>query len=285
VNPFLAPGRLTSGRRTYKGNRLVGGVAGSHHLDGSAGDYTGTTADALRAFFGSGAKIIPESDHLHVQGLPPGTFPYFGNQGVAGLANGVDTTAPKGAMPVAARLKPRTLADIAKPDMGAMPVGLNAQPMQAGTLAQLAGGLPQGDIPEKKSGVNLGQIAGILGDALMAYGGMQPQFGPMMAREREQESDRTFDREKFNAQLEAQRNKAMEPPQFVQNLQAWMQLPEPLKQQYIQYQDITNPIAISTPQGTQRVPRSMGGPTPGAVEDGYTFIGGDPADPQNWKAN
>jgi hypothetical protein len=77
----------------------------------------------------------------------------------------------------------------------------------------------------------------------------------------------------------------MEPPQFVQNLQAWMQLPEPLKQQYIQYQDITNPIAISTPMGTQRVPRSMGGPTPGAVEDGYTFLGGDPADPQNWKAN
>ena len=45
-------GRLgfTSGRRTFKGNRLVGGVANSDHLDGSAGDFT-ASPQALRARF------------------------------------------------------------------------------------------------------------------------------------------------------------------------------------------------------------------------------------------
>lgn len=284
MNPLQAPGRLTSGRRTYRGNRLVGGVSDSHHLDGSAGDYVGTNASALKEFFGPGVQIIPEADHLHVQGLPAGTFPYYGNQGIAGLVNGVDTTAPKGTA-VAPR-KPRTLADIGKPDLNA-PAPLSLAPQPAMSLGQLAmPDMPQGQIPQRsKTKQTLGTIAGIIGDALMAYGGMQPQFGPNLAHQQDEERQQDYDREKFNAQLEAQRQKALEPPQFVQNLQAWMQLPDELKRQYINYQDITNPIAISTPQGTQRVPRSMGGPTPGAVEDGYTFIGGDPADPKNWKAN
>jgi hypothetical protein len=290
MNPFLAPGRLTSGRRTHKGNRLVGGVANSRHLDGSAGDYTGTTADALRAFFGNGAKIIPESDHLHVQGLPPGTFPYFGNKGVAGLANGVDTTAPKGALPVPA--KPRTLADIAKPDMGAMPVGLNAQPMapQAGTLADLANGLPQGKVPGHKGifkGNDLAAIAGILGDALMAYGGLQPQFGPRMARQESEEADRAFDREKFNATLEAKRQEAMAPPQWLEDAMLYNRLPEPQKEMVGAYRDVVNPI-VADVQGEDGsvirriMPRKLA-PKAGTVEQGYMFMGGDPADPANWR--
>jgi hypothetical protein len=144
--------------------------------------------------------------------------------------------------------------------------------------------LPQGDIPQKKSSkFNLANIAGILGDALMAYGGMQPQFGPGIARQREQEADRGFDREKLNAQLEMQRQKALEPPQFIQNLQAYMTMPDEAKRQYLSYLDATNPIAVSGPQGTQRVPRSLG-PKPGTVEDGYVFLGGDPADQSNWRA-
>jgi hypothetical protein len=100
-------------------------------------------------------------------------------------------------------------------------------------------------------------------------------------RQRQDAEDKQA-RERLAAQIEAKRQEAMQPPQFVQNLQAWMQLPDQLKRQYAQYQDIVNPIAVSGPQGTQRVPRTVG-PQPGSVEDGYVFLGGDPADKNNWR--
>jgi hypothetical protein len=133
--------------------------------------------------------------------------------------------------------------------------------------------MPQGAIPEKQhSKLNFGNIAGVLGDALMAYGGMQPQFAPALRAQQERDQEMAFDREKLNAQLEMQRQKALEPPQFVQNLQAYLAMTPEQKRSLLQYEDATNPINVSTPQGTQNVARTTTKQVNGKT---YYNIGGE----------
>lgn len=87
--PRLKYGTMTSGRRTPEGNRIVGGVPNSWHVDGNAVDYDGPDLNALlgevRQKF-PGAKAFIHNGHVHTQDRRI-RAPYFGKRGTTGLRN------------------------------------------------------------------------------------------------------------------------------------------------------------------------------------------------------
>ncbi len=78
---------MTSGRRTEEGNRIVGGVPDSAHLDASAVDYDGPDLNALlreaRQLPGV-RKAFIHKGHVHVEG-EGWNAPYYGARGTTGL--------------------------------------------------------------------------------------------------------------------------------------------------------------------------------------------------------
>lgn len=279
---------FTSGRRTYRGNRLVGGVTNSGHLTGTAADFTAPLS-VLQARF-PGHHILDEGDHRHVSGLSD--VPYYGRQGIAGLVNGVDTTAHQGAGMLQPRKARPNLAAMSQVVGGIDPLGpMSAIPQPA--MAQAPQMPPQEAPPvpmqPHRPKLNGAAIAGILGDALAAYGGQRGVFAPMMADQRHEEAEDNRFQQRLAAEIEERRRRAMEPPQEFQTADYFNQLPPEARQRFLSARDAISPIVadIAQPDGSVRrsiIPRGqMSGPQPGVVEDGYVFVGGDPADPNNWR--
>lgn len=199
---------FTSGRRTPLGNRLVGGVPDSGHLDGTAGDFTASEA-VLRAFFGPNVRILDEGDHRHVSGLSG--VPYHGARGTAGLNE--QKGAPQAMMP----------------QQNVPPVFSGGLPMQDGPI----GVASQGSLADliQMSPVNIGapqighrpgffqrgglgsHLLGSLGDAISQHYGGQATYAPAMAQQREMEQRA----EEHRQRVAEQRAERMNTPYRFQN--------------------------------------------------------------------
>jgi len=277
-SPYAAASLLGAIQNLYPQARVTSGYRGpnnpltlrnpsSFHARGTPDDpravdvapIPGVTFDQYKAAVGAKVPIAQAFDEA-THPFPWTTGPNWH------LATG---QAPKMA---ALPKKPRTLADIAAPSMGLMPVQLGQQThppaaapfypptQQPMTLADLsANDYPQGGIPQKKhSPFTAGNVLGVLGDALMAYGGLQPQFGPGLRKQQEDDKQMAFDREKLNAELEIQRQKALEPPAEVQTASYWDHLRRTDPAQFVQMMttmDAYSPKTSIGPQGEQIVPR------------------------------
>jgi hypothetical protein len=195
---------LTSGRRTPLGNRLVGGVANSDHLSGTAADFTASEA-ALRAFFGPNVRILDEGDHRHVSGLSD--VPYFGARGTAGLNE-------QGSQPMMPQQNVPPVFSGGLP-MQDEPIGVSSQ----GSLADLMQAPPvQLNTPQinhKPGAFDKGGkgwvIAGIIADAIAGGFGGRGGFAPTYLATQEAEREQEERAQMFREKVAAERAERMQP--------------------------------------------------------------------------
>jgi hypothetical protein len=151
-----------------------------------------------------------------------------------------------------------------------MNVGVVGDPApQPRTLADLA--MPDTALKGKKGplGLSKEQWAAMLAaasDAFYRMSGSQSNNLGAFEQGQQQAQAQQFDREKWAQELEMQRQKAMEPPQWLQDAMLYQRLPAPQRNAVLQYEDATHPIFTATPQGTQ-LNRRYNGPPPEAISE------------------
>lgn len=172
---------------------------------------------------------------------------------------------------------------VARPSLASM---MNAQqPVNAGqapdqvpapSLGALASSMPQGNIPQP-SKFTAGNVLGVLGDALSAYGGRQPTFGPFLQQEKILGQQQAFEREKFQQQLQMQLFAMTHPAEFMQ-ANAFHNMPASAQRNYLSFQDATHPL-YTTVNGSQVLQKRVQTPPPEAVAHlrGALSAGADPS--------
>lgn len=160
------------------------GVPVAQAFDEASHPFPWTTGPNWHIAQGQAQQMVQQRKRPSLASLGQSAFP---------VAGGMDPLAPS-PEPYYAPQPPqaRTLADL----------GPSAFPVAANGADPLA---------PKKSKFTAGNIMGVLGDALMAYGGLQPQFGPGLARQHELDQQQGFDREKLSAMLDLKRQQALMP--------------------------------------------------------------------------
>jgi hypothetical protein len=183
----------------------------------------------------------------------------YANQFVSRLGTAPQPQAQPGAQPMPPQSPPASLGAFAGMQALSPP-----QPMQQAptSLGDLASSLPQGNIP-KPSKFTAGNIMGVLGDALSAYGGKQPTFGPFLRQQQILGQQQNFEREKFQQQLQMQMFAMTHPAEFMQ-AKVFEGMPAPDQRNFLSYQDATHPL-YTTVNGSQVLQKRVQTPPPEAV--------------------
>lgn len=164
--------------------------------------------------------------------------------------------------------QPMGFASLLTPDQQAM----GEQPLQsapggpsASALASLLPSLPEQKQPGRG---RANDILGSIFDAIGAIGGGEPNYwGNVLQQQQEDQkgrqalAQRQADREQSFADWiwKQQYEQAHPSPTGMENdLAAWMRMTPEQRATYAQMQDVRNPIAVSGPTGTFRVPRTYG---------------------------
>lgn len=162
----------------------------------------------------------------------------------------------------------------AAPPPNAMPIGVEQITKKPGFFGQGGAGRA---------------IAGTIGDFLLQQSGMDPVYLPNILQQRDaEERARMAQQQRMQAREDKQwewQNKPKEAPNndTINDFNWYKSLPEEERKLYHQMKPVVGYMADGTPRVINPYEAQKPAMQAGAIEDGYRFKGGDPADPNAWE--